>query len=59
MKRNRCAHRISLLSLLAPFLVDRWAAHRDGFTFWKMLWLWDMLDEDEARRRDDGDGTCI
>ena len=59
MKRKRRTSRISLLSLLAPFLVDRWCSRPTGWTPWKMLWLWDALDEDEARRHDDGDGTCI
>ena len=51
MKRARRTNRISLLRLLAPFLVDRWCSRPDGWTPWKLMWLWDALDEDE--RRDD------
>ena len=58
MKRKKLPNRISLLQVLAPFLVDWWCAHRDGWTFAKLWWLWDALDEDE-RRRDDDDRTCI
>lgn len=52
-KRNKRPRHISPLMLLAPFLVDWWCAHRDGFSFAKLWLLWDMLDEDERRRRDD------
>lgn len=52
MKRTRRTSRISLLQLLAPFLVDRWCSRPNGWTPWKLMWLWDMLDEEE-RRRDD------
>lgn len=53
MKRNKRPHRISLLQMLAPFLVDWWHNHPDGWTPWKLMWLWTALDDDERRRRDD------
>ena len=53
MKHKKRPHRISLLQVLAPFLVDWWVTHRDWWTPWKLWWLWDTLDQDEARRRDD------
>ncbi len=53
---------ISPLQLLAPFLVDYWAARRDrmlpGSYSLRLMWLWDALDRDEARR-DGRDGDCI
>lgn len=51
-KRKKRTHHISLLQMLAPFLVDWWNNHPDGFTFAKLWLLWDALDEDEARRDD-------
>lgn len=50
MKHKKKSRIISLLQLLAPFLVDRWHNHHDGFTFAKLWWLWDALDEDDRRR---------
>lgn len=52
MNHKKRTSKISLLQLLAPFLVDRWHSHPDGFTFAKLWWLWDALDEDDRRRRD-------
>lgn len=52
MKRKRRTRRISLLQLLAPFLADRWCSRPDGLTPWKLMWLWSVLDEDEARHDD-------
>lgn len=54
-KRKKRPRRVSPLMLLAPFLVDWWCAHRDVWTFAKLWWLWDALDEDDERRRDGGD----
>ena len=58
MKPKKRTNKISLLQLLAPFLVDRWHNHPDGFTFAKLWLLWDALDREEARR-DGRDDTCI
>lgn len=55
MKHKKKTHRISLLQMLAPFLVDHWHAHPDGFTFLKLWWLLDALDEDDRRRHDGQD----
>lgn len=52
MKHKKRTHRVSPLMMLAPFLVDWWCSHRDGFTFAKLWWLWDTLDDDDERRRD-------
>lgn len=51
-KHKKRPRRVSPLVLLAPFLVDWWHNHPDGWTPWKLWWLWDALDEDERRRRD-------
>ena len=50
MKRKKRARHISPLMLLAPFLVDWWHNHPDGWNIWKLWWLWTALDEDERRR---------
>lgn len=55
MKRKKHHRYISPLMVLAPFLVDWWCSHRSWWTPWKLMWLWTALDEDDERRRRDGD----
>lgn len=62
MKHKKRTSKNSLLQLLAPFLVDHWAARRDrmlpGTYSLRLMMLWDALDREEARR-DGRDDTCI